>query len=482
MYFKNSVAASLSPSPRRASLDARSADQESAALPPGSRPRPRNRETGRFVMHLLVSGLLMAALLAGCLWLPHVDHATVALLMLLAVYGLARVWGTAEARTGAILGALGFDYYVLPPAGFHIAKPEYGVALAAFLAAAFVIIQLTERSRRMLAERGGLLNLALEPSGIRDRTGKFRLVNPALEALLGSTAEQLCSRHFLEFVHPDDHLLSEAAFSDLSRHPIVDFENRYQAKDGGWRWLHWRIAPHTDTSEVLTVARDITEQKWAQDKLRDLADQVMTAQEEERRRIARELHDDVTQRLATVGIELGLLRKTEVTGALDLPQNLGRLQAQILQLSEDIRRLSHSLHPSVLEHSDLAAALEAHCREFTQQHSITANFVSRDVPEDIPQPVTLALYRIAQESLQNVARHSRATTASVVLAGEDGAWLSLFIIDNGTGFDVRKAKISPGLGLVSIEERARHIGASVTIDSMTDAGTRLTVQVPRAGD
>lgn len=452
-------------------------------MPSGPELRPRNREIGRFVIHLLVSALLMAALLAGCLWLPHVDHATVALLMLLAVYGLARVWGTAEARTGAILGALGFDYYVLPPAGFHIAKPEYGVALAAFLAAAFVIVQLTERSRRMLSERGSLLNLALEPSGIRDRTGNFRLVNPAMEALLGSTAEQLCSRHFLEFVHPDDHLLSEAAFSDLSRHPIVDFENRYQAKDGSWRWLHWRIAPHTDsTSEVLAVARDITEQKWAQNKLRDLADQVMTAQEEERRRIARELHDDVTQRLATVGIELGLLKKTELTGALDFGQNLGRLQAQILQLSEDIRRLSHSLHPSILEHSDLAAALEAHCRDFSQQHRITASFVSRDVPDNIPQPVVLALYRIAQESLQNVARHSGATTASVVLAGEDGAWLSLFIIDNGRGFDVRKAKVSPGLGLVSIEERARHIGASVTIDSMSEAGTRLTVQVPLAGD
>jgi PAS domain S-box-containing protein len=436
---------------------------------------------GRFVMHLAVSALLMLALLAGCLSLPHVDHATVALLMLLAVYGFARLWGPAEARTGAIVGALGFDYYVLPPAGFHITKPEYGVALVAFLAAAFVIIQLAERSRRLLEERGSLLNLSLEPSGIRDRTGNFRLVNPAMEALLGATMEQLCSRHFLEFVHPDDHLLSEAAFGALSTQPVVDFENRYRAKDGDWRWLHWRIAPHTDsTSEVLAVARDITEEKWAQDKLRDLADQVMTAQEEERRRIARELHDDVTQRLATLGIELGLLKRTEVSGPSDLHRNLGRLQTQILQLSEDIRRLSHSLHPSILEHSDLAAALEAHCREFTQQHNITVNFLSRDVPSEIPRPIALALYRIAQESLQNVARHSEATTASIVLAGEVGARLSLFVIDNGRGFDVSKAKISPGLGLVSIDERARHIGAAVTIDSMTDAGTRLTVHVPLA--
>jgi PAS domain S-box-containing protein len=438
-------------------------------------------KVGRLVWHLIVSAVLMAAILAGCLWLPHVDHATAALLMLLAVYGLARVWGPTEARTGAVLGALAFDYYVLPPAGFNISKPEYGVALVAFLAAAFVIIQLTQQSNRLLEERVSLLNLSLEPLCIQDRTGNFRLVNPAMEALLGSTAEELCSRNFQEFVHPDDHLLSEAAFRDLSTRPVVDFENRYQTKDGSWRWLRWRIAHHIEsTSEVLAVARDITEEKWSQDKLRDLADQVMTAQEEERRRIARDLHDDVTQRLATVGIELGLLKKTpEGAGAQDLHRGLGRLQAQIQQLSEDIRRLSHSLHPSILEHSDLAAGLEAHCREFTEQHDkIPVHFTARDVPDDIPRPVALALYRIAQESLQNVARHSEATIVSVVLAGEDGGRLSLFIIDNGRGFDVSKAKISPGLGLVSIEERARHIGASVTIESMTDAGTRLSVQVP----
>ena len=96
----------------------------------------------------------------------------------------------------------------------------------------------------------------------------------------------------------------------------------------------------------------------------------------------------------------------------------------------------------------------------------------------VPRPVALALYRIVQESLRNVARHSGATTASVVLAGEDGPRLSLFIIDNGKGFDPGLAKINPGLGLVSIEERARHIGATVSIDSMPDAGTRLGVLVP----
>jgi signal transduction histidine kinase len=119
-----------------------------------------------------------------------------------------------------------------------------------------------------------------------------------------------------------------------------------------------------------------------------------------------------------------------------------------------------------------------HCREFTDQHCIATSFAARDVPDDVPRPVELALYRIVQESLRNVARHSGATAASVVLAGEGRTRLSLFVIDNGKGFDVGKSKINPGLGLVSIEERAHHIGASVTIDSMPDAGTRLSVQVP----
>src|SRR5580700_2459184 len=205
----------------------------------------------------------------------------------------------------------------------------------------------------------------------------------------------------------------------------------------------------------------------------------MTAQEEERRRIAGELHDDVSQRLATLGIELGLLKRNpDWAEALYPDERLSRLQAQILQLSDDVRRLSHSLHPSILEHLDLATTLEMHCREFTGQHGISTSFTAREVPDDVSRPVALALYRIVQESLRNVARHSGATAASVVLQGEGGNHLSLFVIDNGKGFDVGKSKINPGLGLVSIEERARHIGASITIDSMPDEGTRLSVQVP----
>jgi PAS domain S-box-containing protein len=335
--------------------------------------------------------------------------------------------------------------------------------------------------KRLEEERDSFFNISPDPLCIRELDGNFRRVNPAMTALFGRSEEELCSKPFFEFMHPDDRERTNAAIKSVTEgRPMLEFEDRKKANDGGWRWLHWRITRAVSGAPLLyAAAHDVTEEKAMQEKLRDLAGQLMMAQEEERRWIARELHDDVTQRLASLGIELGLLKRIHNGAeAQDLHGELNRLQTQILQLTEDIRRLSHSFHPSILEHTGLAPALEMHCREFTDQHGIAANFTSREVPDEVPRPVALALYRIAQESFRNIARHSGATAASVTLAVEGGTQLSLCIIDNGKGFDVGKVKTSPGLGLVSIEERARHIGGSVAIDSMPDAGTRLCVHVP----
>jgi PAS domain S-box-containing protein len=440
---------------------------------------PTGRKLVRIAWHMAVSAGLIGAIMASCLQLPHVDHASVALLLIAATVGLATVWGTFEALTSAVIGGLGFDYYYLPPRGFGIDRPEHWVALAVFVFVAAAIGQLAGRSRQLLAQRDSLLRLSLDPLCVTDLNGNFKNVNQAMVDLLGWPARELSSRPLFELVHPEDRARTENAFHNFfDGGVVVEIENRYRTKEGSWRRLHWKIAPPARGASWLSAAaRDVTEERWAQEKLRDLAAQVMTAQEEERRRIAGELHDDVTQRLATLGIELGLLKRNPA-GSVDLTEDLSRLQSQVLQLSEDVRRLSHSLHPSILEHSDLASSLEAHCREFSAQHPIAARFTARDVASDIPRPVGLALYRITQESLRNVARHSGATEVSVVLEGDNGELL-LSIIDNGKGFDPAKAKTSPGLGLVSIEERARHNGAEVTIASMPDAGTRLRVRVAR---
>jgi len=436
---------------------------------------------GWSILRSLISAGFMGAILAGCLTLPNIDHATVALLMVAATGGLAMLWGWIEALAGAITGAVGLAYFFLPPAGFRIASPEHVVALAAFLLIAIAIGQLADHSKRLLAQRDKLLNLSPDPLCIRDLNGNFRSANDAIVNILGWSEQELCSRPFLEFVHPEDRAHTQAAYDEMSKgRSAANVENRYRTKDGRWCWLNWTLAAPADgESQISAAARDVTEEKLAREKLRDLAAQLMTAQEEERRRIARELHDDVTQRLANVGIELGLLKRSgsqPLTG--ESHEVIDGLQAQIFELSDDLRSLSHSLHPSVLEYADLPATLEMYCRKFTEQHGIPASFTTRDVPGEIPRVIAVALFRIAQESLHNVAVHSGATAASVVLAGQDGTSLSLFIIDNGKGFDASKSKASSGLGLLSIEERARNIGASVIIDSTLEAGTRLTVKVP----
>lgn len=433
------------------------------------------RKIGWRILRSLTSVALIAGILVSCLSLPNIDHATVALLLVAATGGLAMLWGWVEALAGAVAGAVGLAYYFLPPAGFSIANPEHVVALTAFLLIAIVIGQLADRSKRLLAQRGKLLNLSPDPLCIRGLNGDFRSANEAIVKILGWSEAELCSRPFLEFVHPDDRAQTKAAWDEIARgRTATNVENRYLAKDGRWRWLSWTLAaPASGESQMSSAARDITEEKLAREKLRDLAAQLMTAQEEERRRIARELHDDVTQRLSTIGIELGLLKRTG--GQHELVEGL---QAQIFELSDDLRSLSHSLHPSILEYADLPATLEMYCRKFSEQHAIAAAFTARDVPAEIPRSVAVALFRIAQESLRNVALHSAASAASVILAGEDGTELSLFIIDNGKGFDAGKIKAGSGLGLLSIEERARNMGASVTIDSTPEAGTRLRVKVP----
>jgi PAS domain S-box-containing protein len=418
---------------------------------------------------------IITVLLAGSLQLPYLDHATIALLIVTAVVGLAVYSGPVEAFIAALVGGAGYDYFYLPPRGFGIEKPEHLIALAMFFLVAAAVGHMASRLKHLLDQRDSLMQLSLEPLCIADLKGKLESVNDAFAALLGWPGKELLSRPLVEFVHAADRPRIEAAIRDvIETGSIAELESRCPTRDGRWRWLRWRIGPSpTGGAWLSAAARDITEEKWANEKLRALADQVMNAQEEERRRIARELHDDVTQRLAALGIELGLLRQEAgnmESAAID--QDVARLQSAVIGLSDDVRGLSHSLHPSILEHSSLSTALEMHCHEFSQQSGIAATFTARDVPAEIPKPIGLAFYRIAQEALRNVALHSGATAVNIVLSGGD---LAMHVIDNGKGFEMSKAKVSPGLGLVSMEERGRLAGAEVTVASVPGEGTTVSV-------
>jgi signal transduction histidine kinase len=207
-----------------------------------------------------------------------------------------------------------------------------------------------------------------------------------------------------------------------------------------------------------------------------LAAQILTAEETERRRIARELHDDFGQDLALISVELDLFRQRPSAPA-EAGKRLDAIAARVKQLSSSIHELSHELHPMKLEQLGLVSAVRGLCNELAQSHDLPIEFSFSDVPPSIPANVSLCLYRIAQEALRNVIKHSGAASASVTLHGRPGA-LSLEICDTGRGFDPGDAASRGGLGLVSIRERLRLVEGGLKIERLSTGGTRLMARVP----
>ena len=211
--------------------------------------------------------------------------------------------------------------------------------------------------------------------------------------------------------------------------------------------------------------------------IRDLAGRLLTAEEDERRRIARELHDGVNQDLASLSISLSALEDGLPEGTSDdKRQEVTRLHARAVELAEAIRHLSHELHPGILQYTGLAAALRSHCREFDQSHEVTVTYQSDDHLGHVPSDVALCLYRVTQEALKNAAMHAKAGQVWVTVARE-GTDLVLTIRDDGSGFDLAEAK-GRGLGLISLEERVRHVGGRLAIDTEPQQGTKIRVVVP----
>jgi signal transduction histidine kinase len=214
------------------------------------------------------------------------------------------------------------------------------------------------------------------------------------------------------------------------------------------------------------------------ERIQDLAGRLIVAEEAERTRIARDLHDDINQRLAGLSIALsGLKRRVGELDETMLGQSLTALQERTIALVDNVRRLSHELHPGVLQHAGIAAALESHCAEFSEQHGIDVDLVTDDVGAIGPD-ASLCLFRVAQEVMRNVARHAAAHRVRVTLS-RGGDATTMTIADDGRGFDandVRRA--GRGLGLLSIEERVRLLKGSVTIDSSAERGTTLQVTIP----
>jgi signal transduction histidine kinase len=217
--------------------------------------------------------------------------------------------------------------------------------------------------------------------------------------------------------------------------------------------------------------------------LQKLAGRLISAQEEELRRLSRELHDDLTQRLAVLAIEAGKLEmdlnRMPEKGA-ETVRAVARMKNQLIKVSEDVHTISRQLHPTILDDLGLVRAIESECAAFMRRNPVKIAFRKENVPDDIPDDIALCLYRVVQEGLKNIATHSGAKNGEILLKGNDHA-ICLTVSDEGIGFDLLEVRSMPGLGLSSMRERVQLVQGEFSIRSQPGKGTVVNVCLPYTG-
>ena len=294
---------------------------------------------------------------------------------------------------------------------------------------------------------------------------------------------------FLErYLNPDDTGEFEMALSAGMEHgQIFHTVNRFQRRDGKVRWIeitgNFSFSDDGRPERLIGVVGDITERKRAEEdlleshlRIKDLAGKLIVAQEEERKHIARELHDDLNQQVAALAIGLGRLNRQISGEDTAIHTQLTKLEDRTIQLSDQIRRISHELHSSTLEHVGLEEALRLFCSEFSDQQEIAISLSIEKGLGVIPADISLCLYRVTQESLRNIARHSGTKEAELELS-RSGGFIQLRVSDHGVGFDplIRGRR---GLGLISMEERVKFLQGSLVLKSHPGDGTELNARIP----
>jgi two-component system NarL family sensor kinase len=327
-----------------------------------------------------------------------------------------------------------------------------------FLASLNRAIQVYQLRRQVEDQRQALAYHAEDlESQVETRTRELVEANAAKDAALFRAQEEIAQRS-----------RAEAALQKLNEQ------------------LEQHVAERTRELTRLNadLVREIAERQQAEgelhkhrEELRALAARLMTVQEEERRRISCELHDDLNQKLAVSVMNAEAAERRWSSSDDVNRERLRAIRNEIAELSDDVRKLAYRLHPSILDHLGLAIALQSHVEEFGKREEIEAVFTQRNLPETIPQPLSTCLYRVAQEGLRNVAKHAKATRVVVRLVQSDHT-LRLSIFDSGVGFDPVRVKERHGLGFVSMQERVRLVGGRMSIRSRQNRGTYLFIRVP----
>ena len=315
-----------------------------------------------------------------------------------------------------------------------------------------------------------------------DTSKECTYLNQTWLDLTGQPVDAARGSGWRDSIHPEDVVECWDLFARaFDRREPFQMDFRLRRHDGEYRWMVSTGAPKYHANGSFTgyigFAIDVTERRRAADALATVHQRLIDAQEEERSRIARELHDDIGQRLALLSMSLRALAQTG--GATGGTQKIEEALDEVRTLSTDVQTLSHRLHPARLEYLGIAAAAAALCREVSSQNGLEIAFSAERVPEGLSRQVAVCLYRVLQEALQNAIKHSGMRRIEVTLRGGANE-IELAVRDCGAGFDVATTQ-GRGLGLTSMQERVRAVNGRLTILSEPQRGTAIVASVPVQG-
>lgn len=329
-----------------------------------------------------------------------------------------------------------------------------------------------------------LLETLPDATLIVGRTGKIALASAMAEPLFGygrdemqgELVEQLLPKRFRR-----RHVGQRRRYVEnpCVRRMDTGMELYARHKDGHEFPVDISISPLQMEGKLFVVCsvRDVSQLKHLTAQLQSVGGRLILAQEEERKRIAREIHDDVNQRLALVCVELDLLGRSLPYSAVETREKTEQIGTQVRQISSELHDMSHELHPSKLEHIGLVPALRSLCNDVAKRSGRRIAFFYRSAPAPLDSQVSLCLYRIVQEALANMVKHSGSKDARVELVGHAAA-IRLLVADSGAGFDPDLAAADGGLGMIGMSDRVRLVGGEISIESEPARGTRIEVRVP----
>ena len=315
-----------------------------------------------------------------------------------------------------------------------------------------------------------------------DTKGEVTYLNDRWTAFTGEDRNAGYGGSWSKYVHPDDlRNVSDTLSHALKDRKAFSTECRLRRSDGVYRWTLNVASPRVNGdgsfAGLIGSAVDTTDQKLAQQSLEKVSGQLIEAQEKERSRIARDLHDDICQRLALLSMEIEQANRVSNISPTGIKGGLDEIRRHCSEIAGDVQSLSHQLHSSKLDYLGIAAAIRGFCHEFSRQHDVKIDFTDANVPAQLSKEVSLCLFRVAQEALQNAMKYSGVNQFAVELTATAGE-IQLEVSDSGEGFDVEEAKKNRGLGLVSMQERVHLVHGMFSVESKPWEGTRIVAVVP----